>query len=142
MARPKSATPLKTGRSTADPAPVRKAPSAGANPKTTRRKAPGSTGDGDYYHVEVKARSQFTAFRTQDVGKKGGLQRVSGRKADGTWETQTWRIAKSMAHIDESGALIADHADAKDVLNDLKGRPRRLEGDRFKVRREQKAAVA
>lgn len=101
-----------------------------------QRRKPGATGQGDYYHVEVKARSQFSAFRTQDVGKKGGLQRVSGKKPDGKWETQAWLIAKPMAHVDKTGQLVADHADAREVLEQLNGPARRLQGDRFRARRE------
>lgn len=121
-------------------APTRKSPSTAKNgaPSDRRRRKPGATGQGDYYHVEVKARAQFSAFRTQDVGEKGGLQRVSGKKPDGRWETQAWLIAKLMAHVDETGQLIADHADAREVLDQLNGPARRLQGDRFRARRERK----
>lgn len=101
-----------------------------------QRRKPGATGQGDYYHVEVQARSQFSAFRTQDVGEKGGLQRVAGKKPDGKWETQAWLIAKPMAHVDKTGQLVADHADAREVLEQLNGPARRLQGDRFRARRE------
>lgn len=103
-----------------------------------QRRKPGATGQGDYYHVEVRARSRFSAFRTQDVGEKEGLQRISGQKPDGSWETQAWLIAKPMAHVDETGQLVADHADAREVLEQLKGPARRLQGDRFRARREHK----
>lgn len=140
MASEKATGKARTSRSGSARSATQK-PAAGGQAAPAQRRKPGATGQGEYYHVEVKPRAQYTVFRTQDVGEKGGLQRVSGRKADGTWETQTWLIAKAMAHVDKTGSLIADHEDASEVFKDLKGQPRRLQGDRFKVRRERKAAA-
>lgn len=102
--------------------------------KTTgkKRQKPGATGQGEYYHVEIRPAQQFTAFRTQDVGEKGGIQRVAGQRADGSWDTQKWLIGKDMAHL-ERGRLIADTADAREVLDGLGTVPVRVEGDRFRA---------
>lgn len=44
----------------------------------------------------------FTKFRTQDVGKKGRLQRVAGYSKSLGWKTQSWRLnLKDYKNIDE-----------------------------------------
>ena len=144
MATTKRKSPMKkkasTRKSTATQKPAtRRASSNGAKapkrqPVGDERQKPGATGKGEYYHVEVLPRAQFKAFRTQDVGRKGGLQRVAGQRADGSWDTQTWLIAKNMAHVDEGGRLVPDSPDAKEVLGDLNGEATRTRGDRFKLR--------
>ena len=52
-------------------------------PEGRKRKKPGSTGEGDYYHVTVRPKEQFSSFRTQDVGRKGHSQRLAGRRSSG-----------------------------------------------------------
>ena len=58
----------------------------------SRRQKPGSGGQGNYYHIEVRDGGDFETFRTQDVGDPGHLQRVSGKRASGSWATVTWRM--------------------------------------------------
>lgn len=69
-----------------------------------RRGKPGSHSTGRYFHIAVRPAREFMRFRTQDVGRRGGVQRLAGQRANGTWETQKWLIEKSDAHI-ESGDL-------------------------------------
>lgn len=38
------------------------------NIKNIQRMKPGTTGEGDYYHVIVRPKEEFEKFRTQDVG--------------------------------------------------------------------------
>ncbi|MEZ5346813.1 MAG: hypothetical protein R2681_14780 [Pyrinomonadaceae bacterium] len=97
------------------------------------RKKPGAGGEGDFFHVEVKASDEFETFRTQDVGKKGGLERVAGKRKDGSWDTVKWLISKDMAH-ESGGKLIADHEDANDLLKEFESQPKKVEGDRFSVK--------
>src|SRR6185369_5687998 len=62
------------------------------------RKAPGMGGHGRFYRIEVRPKGEFVTFRTQDVGKRDGLERVAGRHPGGSWETATWLVEKKDAH--------------------------------------------
>jgi hypothetical protein len=95
-----------------------------------KRAQPGAKAEGDYYHVLVRAKGSYVGFRTQDVGDPGHIQRVAGKRADGTWETVKWLISKEDAHV-ERGRLVPDNEDAKELLASLGAGPRRIEGDRF-----------
>lgn len=95
------------------------------------RQRPGA-GGGNYYRVEVRPKSGFVFFRTQDVGRKGHIQRVAGRRSSGSWATVTWLIGKEDAHI-QSGRLVPDSAAAKKLLEQLGSRPVHTQGDRFKA---------
>lgn len=103
-----------------------------AQPEGNRAK-PGTGGSGDYYHVEVRPQSQFTTFRTHDIGDPGGIQRVAGKRSSGSWDTQKWLIGKSHAHV-EGGQLIADSGEARKVLRTLGSDVKHLRGDRFKAK--------
>ena len=96
----------------------------------SRRQKPGSSGQGNYYQVEVRDGSDFETFRTQDVGDPGHVQRVSGKRASGSWATVKWLIGKEDAHV-EGGKLVGDTKDAKDLLKKLRTKPVRIRGDRF-----------
>src|SRR5262245_29802264 len=65
-----------------------------AQPEGTGRAKPGTKGRGEYYHIEVRPKREFTTFRTQDVGEGGGIQRVAGKRGSGSWDTQKWLISK------------------------------------------------
>ena len=106
---------------------------ARAQPEGRGRSKPGTTGEGDFYHIEVRPKRQFTAFRTQDVGRRGGIERVAGKRTSGSWDTQKWLISKQHAHPSR-GRLVADTADARKVLEQLGSSPRHIRGDRFKAR--------
>lgn len=100
---------------------------------TQQRQKPGSSGKGDYYHVEVLPKSGFVTFRTQDVGKKGHIQRVAGKRASGSWATVKWLIGKEDAHVD-GNHLIPDTKGAKDVIKQIGVQPIHVSGDRFKAK--------
>ena len=113
-------------------------PTKSSNSKSTkttgsRRQKPGSGGQGNYYHVEVRDRGDFETFRTQDVGDAGHLQRVGGKRASGSWATVKWLISKEDAHV-ENGKLVGDTKDAKDLIKKLGTQPVHLTGDRFKAK--------
>jgi hypothetical protein len=99
----------------------------------SRRQKPGSGGQGNYYHVEVRDGGDFETFRTDDVGDPGHLQRVSGKRASGSWATVKWLIGKEDAHV-EGGKLVGDTKDAKDLLKKLRSRPVQIRGDRFEAK--------
>jgi hypothetical protein len=104
-----------------------------AQPEGRARQKPGTTGEGEFFHVEVRPKSQFVTFRTQDVGEKGGIERVAGKRESGSWDTQKWLISKEFAHI-ENEKLVADTEDARRVLEELGSEPVHLRGDRFKAK--------
>jgi len=97
------------------------------------RKKPGSAGRGAYFHIEVRPVGDFVTFQTQDVGKRGHIQRVAGRRSSGYWSTVKWLIGKEDAHMQDK-KLIPDTKDAKNVIEQLGSQPVHLIGDRFKAR--------
>jgi hypothetical protein len=97
-----------------------------------QRAKPGSRGEGRFYHVQVRPNSRFVRFRVQDVGARGGAERVAGQRADGSWDTVKWLIEKSHAHV-AGRTLVADTAEARKVLAGLGSRPVRVAGDRFRA---------
>lgn len=98
-----------------------------------RRAKPGASGKGEYYHVELRPKAEFRIFRTQDVGRPGGIERVAGKRSSGSWDTQKWLISKRLAHV-EKGRLVPDSDDAREILDDLGSAPVRIRGDRFTAR--------
>src|SRR5262249_37423945 len=103
-----------------------------AQPEGRGRAKPGTTGKGEYYHIEVRPKKEFTIFRTQDVGVRGGIQRVAGKRGSGSWDTQKWLISKDEAHL-EGERLVPDTKEAREVLKTLGSKPTHISGDRFKA---------
>jgi hypothetical protein len=104
--------------------------------KTRRAKPgakPGAKGTGDFFHIQVRPRSAFVTFRNHDVGGRGGIERVAGQRANGSWDTQKWLIGKAQAHR-AGKELVPDSLAAEKVLAQLGSVPRRLGGDRFIAR--------
>ena len=97
------------------------------------RKGRQNKSTGNYYHIEIRPRADFVAFRTQDVGRRGHIQRVGGQWSTGYWTTVKWLISKEDAHL-QAGVLIPDTPAAKEVLDQLGSRPVHMLGDRFKAR--------
>jgi hypothetical protein len=100
--------------------------------KHTRAK-PGAGGHGKFFHVEVRPARDFVSFRVQDLGGRGGIERLAGRRASGAWDTQKWLISKEKAHV-ENGLLVGDTADARKLLASLGSAARHTTGDRFKAK--------
>jgi hypothetical protein len=98
-----------------------------------RRAKPGAAGTGAFFHIELGPKRRFVMFRVQDVGGAGGIERVAGRRASGSWDTQKWLIGKHHAHL-ARGRLVPDTAEARHVLASLGSRPVHLGGDRFRAR--------
>jgi hypothetical protein len=106
---------------------------AAAQPEGRARKKPGTGGEGDYYHVEVRRSGDFATFRTQDVGEPGHIQRVAGKRGSGSWDTVKWLISKDDAHMEDEH-LIPDSSEAKKVLSELGSSPVHLKGDVFEAK--------
>jgi hypothetical protein len=100
---------------------------AKARTKSRKRAKPGARGSGRFFHIQVRPRGEFVTFRNQALG---GVERVAGRRANGSWDTQKWLIAKTDAHR-VGTRLEADTAGARKVLSTLGSVPRHLGGDRF-----------
>ena len=98
-----------------------------------RRAKPGSRSTGRYFHIAVRPAREFVRFRMQDVGKRGGVQRLAGQRTNGSWDTQKWLIEKTDAHI-ENDQLVADTAEARKVRASLSATPVHVAGDRFKAK--------
>ncbi len=96
-----------------------------------RRAKPGAKGGGRFFHIEVRPSKEFVAFRVQALG--GGLERVAGRRANGSWDTATWLIGKEHAHVDR-GRLVPDSLAGEKLLNSLGSAPVLVGGDRFKAK--------
>lgn len=97
------------------------------------RAKPGSRSGGGFFHIEVRPAREFVTFRVQDVGLPGGVERLAGKRANGSWDTQKWLIEKTRAHI-EDNRLVADSAEVRKVLASLGSVPVRVRGDRFKAK--------
>lgn len=108
-------------------------------PEGRQRKAPGSGGTGNYYHIELRSGEDFETFRTQDVGDPGHLQRVGGKRAGGGWSTVKWLVSKEDAHV-EDGRLVGDTQEVRDLLKRLRSRPVHVRGDRFQARPRRRGA--
>ncbi len=88
-----------------------------ATPKQTHKRAkPGTGPSAGFYRVEVRPARSFASFRTQDVGKKGGLERIAGHRASGSWDTQAWLISKDHAHVNEKNELVIDDIKERKAL--------------------------
>lgn len=102
-----------------------------SQPEGRRRKRPGA-GGGRFYRVQVRPKSDFVAFRTQDVGDAGHLERLAGKRSSGSWDTQAWLVAKEDAHV-ERERLVIDNPQARTVLKQIPGPITRVKGDVFKA---------
>jgi hypothetical protein len=105
----------------------------GSKSGSSARAKPGSGGQGNYYHIELRDGTDFETFRTQDVGDPGHLQRVGGKRATGSWATVKWLVSKEDAHV-EDGKLVGDTQEVKDLIKRLRSTPRHIRGDRFQAK--------
>lgn len=103
-----------------------------AQPQGRARKKPGTKGTGKFYRVVVRPKSEFKTFRAHDVGAKGHIERLAGRRANGSWATQAWLIAKTDAEV-RSGILVGKTKDARSVMSKLRRKPKKVKGDVFEA---------
>ncbi|MBD3330445.1 hypothetical protein GF354_02845 [Candidatus Peregrinibacteria bacterium] len=106
-----------------------------AQPEGKDRKKPGTGGEGNYYHIEVRPKEQFTSFRNHDIGRKGHTQRVAGRRSSGSWATQKWLINKKDAYKKGDELKFKDKK-AKSLLEkeQIRGPIKHVKGDIFKAK--------
>lgn len=104
-----------------------------AQPQGRGRKKPGTTGRGRFYRIEVRPKSEFITFRNQDVGKRGDLERLAGKRSSGSWDTISWLVEKDVAHV-SNGRLVIDSPKVKASLEkQIRGPVTHLKGDVFKA---------
>jgi len=103
-----------------------------AQPQGRGRKKPGTTGKGNFYRIEVRPKAEFVTFRNQDVGGKGGLERLAGKRSSGSWDTVSWLIEKSKARVDRGHLKITDKK-AQSALKQIRGPIRHVKGDIFRA---------
>jgi len=101
-------------------------------PKGRKRAKPGTKGEGDYFRIVVRRKDEFVTYRYQDVGEKGHILRLAGKRSSGSWDTQVWLIGKSDAHI-EGDTLVADSEDARRLIETLGSKPKHVVGDVFEA---------
>lgn len=105
-----------------------------AQPQGRLRTKPGLGGSGKFYRIEIRPKSDFTSFRTQDVGGKGGLERLAGRRSSGSWATVAWLVDKKNARVSTSGELlITDPKERAALTKALRGKILKVKGDIFKA---------
>jgi len=104
-----------------------------AQPEGRKRAKPGTKGEGAYFRIGVRSKEQFTTFRYHDVGEKGHILRLAGKRSSGSWDTQVWLIGKDDAHI-EGDTLVADTDDARSLIEDLGSKPKHVKGDVFEAK--------
>ena len=102
-------------------------------PKRRKRAKPGTKGEGDYFRITVRPKEEFSTFRYQDVGEKGHIQRLAGRRSSGSWDTQVWLISKEDAHM-EGDTLIPDTEDARSLIESLGSTPKHVKEDVFEAK--------
>jgi hypothetical protein len=98
-----------------------------------KRAKPGSHSGGRFFHIEVRPAREFVSYRVQDVGAPGGVERLAGQRANGSWVTQKWLVEKTQAHV-ENGVLVPDTAEAEKILASLGSVPVHVRGDRFRAK--------
>lgn len=102
-----------------------------AQPQGRGRTKPGMGGAGKFYRIEVRPKGQFTSFRTQDVGKKGGLERIAGRRSSGSWATATWLVEKKHARVKGKTLVITDAKEKASLAKAVRGPIVWAKGDVF-----------
>ncbi len=104
-----------------------------AQPEEIKRSKPGTTGEGEYYHIVVRPKGSFVTFRYQDVGDPGHILRHAGQRKSGSWDTHAWLISKDDAHV-EGNKIVPDTEDARKLLETLGSEPSFIKGDIFEAK--------
>jgi hypothetical protein len=102
-----------------------------AQPEGRRRKKPGTGGAGQFFRIMVRPKEEFVSFRNQDVGKKGHLERLAGRRSSGSWDTVSWLISKRDAHQSGKSLVITTQAVKQAIEKGTRGPITHVKGDIF-----------
>lgn len=104
-----------------------------AQPEGRSRAKPGRKGEGDFYHIGVRPKEQFETFRTHDIGDRGHIERVAGKRSSGSWDTVKWLISKDDAEV-KNKKLVAKTDDVEELLKKLGSSPKHIKGDFFEAK--------
>jgi len=97
------------------------------------RALPGTTGEGNFYRIVIRPKSQFILFRNHDVGGIGHIERIAGKRSDGTWDTQCWLVDKKDAKIIDNH-LTSKIDSVKELFSTFEHPPEFVKGDIFKTK--------
>ena len=106
---------------------------AASQPEGRARKRPGTGGGGKYFRIEVRPGEKFMLYRMQTLGRAGHTKRLAGQRANGTWDTKSWLVAKTDAHR-EGKTLVIDDAQARKALKGMRGPIHHFKGDIFRAK--------
>ena len=104
-----------------------------ASLRQRKRRRAGTGGKGRYYRIEVRPTARFVSYRLHDVGRGGHTKRLAGKRSSGSWDTKSWLILKSDAHV-KTRTLMIDNPVAKTALKGIRGPIRHYKGDIFRAK--------
>lgn len=93
----------------------------------------GTKGGGNFYRITIRPKSEFILFRNHDVGKAGHIERVAGKRKNGSWNTQCWLVNKKDAKV-EGNCLVGKINDVKKLFSKFHTPPKHIEGDEFQAK--------
>jgi len=105
-----------------------------AQPQGRNRKKPGTGGGGKFYRIVIRPKREFKTFRIQDVGAKGHLERLAGRRSSGSWDTESWLVSKKDAYRKGNSLSFSNAKVATAIRKGTNGPIRHVKGDIFKAR--------
>jgi hypothetical protein len=104
-----------------------------AQPEGRARRRPGTGGKGRYYRIEVRPTDRFVSYRLHDVGRGGHTKRLAGKRANDSWDTKSWLVLKTDAHV-KGRTLVIDNPMAKTALKGIRGPIRLYKSDIFRAK--------
>lgn len=104
-----------------------------AQPEGRARRRPGTGGKGRYFRIEVRPTARFVSYRLHDVGRGGHTKRLAGKRTSGSWDTKSWLVLKSDAHV-KGRTLVIDNPSTKTALKGIRGPIRHFKGDIFRAK--------
>lgn len=96
-----------------------------------KRKKPGLGGGGKFYRIEVRPDEKFVTYRTQDVGEKGHLERLAGKRKSGKWDTAVWLVSKEDARVSHGKLVITEPKVKEAIEENTDGELVHVKGDIF-----------
>lgn len=99
--------------------------------------SPGTKGGGNFYRITVRPKSEFVLFRNHDIGKAGHIERIAGKRKDGSWDTQCWLVDKKDAKI-VNNCLVGNNSSVRDLFSKFKSAPKLIEGSVFSAKNKKK----
>lgn len=93
----------------------------------------GTKGGGNFYRITIRPKSEFILFRNHDIGKAGHIERVAGKRKDGSWNTQCWLVDKKDAKI-VNNCLVGKIDNVKKLFTKFESPPKHVEGSTFSAK--------